>query len=98
MDSVACTTFWVAAAPALPQPQVNVYAPTGANVSYQTFWRNDTLFGELCYRAGCEALNAPISIILEGVATRLCPPYPTRRDTLWFRARLPDNPPPVVRF
>jgi gliding motility-associated-like protein len=98
VDSVACTTFWVAAAPALPQPQVNVYAPTGANVSYQTFWRNDTLFGELCYRAGCEAVNAPISIVLEGVATRLCPPYPIRRDTLWFRARLPDNPPPLVRF
>jgi gliding motility-associated-like protein len=98
LDSTACTTFWLTADPALPPPQVNILTSAPASVNYQTFWRNDTLFGQVCYRAGCEAIEAPISIVIEGVATRLCPPYPTRRDTLRFRARLPDNPPPVVSF
>ena len=98
LDSTACTTFWLTADPALPPPQVNILTSAPATVNYQTFWRNDTLFGQVCYRAGCEAIEAPISIVIEGVATRLCPPYPTRRDTLRFRVRLPENPPPVVSF
>ena len=98
LDSTACTTFWVSASPASPPPRISIYTSAPASVTYQTFWRNDTLFGELCYRAGCEAIDTPLILRLESIAERLCPPHPSRRDTLRFRARFPDNPPPTISF
>ncbi len=98
LDSTACTTFWVAANPPSPPPRVNISTSAPAGITYQTSWRNDTLFGALCYRAGCEAIDTPLIITVEGIADRLCPPYPSRRDTLRFRTRLPSNPPPSVSF
>ncbi len=99
LDSQVCTNFWVTANPAAPPPQVNIiHVPAQGRITYQTTWRNDTLFGTVCYRAGCEALNEPLQLIIQSTATRNCPPFPTQTDTLRFRARIAPNPAPTIRF
>lgn len=99
LDSTACATFFLAATPALPPPTFSLYPSTAsANIQVQTTWRNDTLWGTLCYRGGCEALSVPLIIALESTAEGTCPPFPIWRDTLSFVVPFPQNPPPTVEI
>lgn len=99
VDSQACAGFWVLANPSSPPAQVQIIAShVQSAIQLQTYWRGDTLFGTLCYRAGCEALDEPIQIVIESHAENPCQALLMARDTLRFRAFVAPNPPPSVYF
>ncbi|MDW8417690.1 MAG: gliding motility-associated C-terminal domain-containing protein [Bacteroidia bacterium] len=99
LDSVACARFWVLATPSQPPIQVSYTASIpSANIQLATSWRGDTLVGEICYTAHCEAISEPLTIALQAIAPSVCPPVPVWRDTLRLLVELPSNPAPVPEF
>ncbi|MCX7980470.1 MAG: gliding motility-associated C-terminal domain-containing protein [Bacteroidia bacterium] len=97
LDNTACASFFLVASPPTPPPTVQTQVvPPSAQVSLSTLWRNDTLFGEVCYTGGCEAFSAPVRLYLFAEAQGTCPPYPTWQDSLSFLVPFPNNPAPSV--
>ncbi|MCX7607209.1 MAG: hypothetical protein N2170_08105, partial [Bacteroidia bacterium] len=97
LDSTACATITLVATPPYPPPQMGLSLSTPSpTVQLSTFWQNDTLFGQVCYRGSCEAIETPLTIALRGIAENACPPHLTWQDTLRFQVLLPQNPPPTL--
>ncbi len=98
LDSTACARFFFTATPPTPPPQVTLQTqPPTLQVSLQTQWERDTLFGQVCYTGGCEGIVQPVQLILRGWAEGTCPPYPTQIETLRFQVvGRPTYPPALI--
>lgn len=99
LDSTACARFWVVAEPSQSPVQIfyTASAPS-ADIQISASRQGDTLKGEICYTARCEAISDTLVVALQAVAPAVCPPSPIWRDTLRFLVEVPSNPPPQPEF